>query len=629
MGSRSRLARRRCARRCVGRDQRERRERRAQVDVVTQGRDPVLSRRHDRAPRQGACERRAAPPRAPLRRRGPHLRRARRRDPRPRSPTLDGTLPRRGRRRHGRRRRSPPARPGSGSSAFDRASCSRRRAASSNGCALRSSSARADASEAASSGGAGSRSTTSSRPTASRSPPISPALVNLTSPNPVTNAQFTKALGRALDRPTVVPFPGVAAKTVFGEMGEEILLGSQRALPARLLDAGFDVPAPGPRAGARAGRRRVSSTDEARELTALGWDDAWEAAFEPHRRQGLEPGRVAAPHRGGAYDVFTTDSEVRAHLPGSHAAHVVDRRTSRSSATGSRSTSRPTPRRSRPCSRARTKISRRAAHDPGSDVAREQVVAANVDVVFVTASLADEPSPRLLERYLTLAWESGARPAILLLKADLEPDPERVADELGGDRGRRPDRRRVDASRPRARPRPRAARPRHAPALSSVLPASGSRRSSTRSSARTSSTPAKSRTTDRATHDDASPARPPPRRWHRRRQPRHPRAPPLARRRRARRGVRRHRRAGVAQCRFADCRHETEPGCAVQAALASGDAVVRAVGELPRAPARARRARGAARAARAFPRPAPEAGRGNAVGLSSSRRSRHPASSSS
>ncbi len=78
----------------------------------------------------------------------------------------------------------------------------------------------------------------------------------------------------------------------------------------------------------------------------------------------------------------------------------------------------------------RTKLSRRAAHDPGADVAREQVVAANVDVVLVTASLADELSPRLLERYLTLAWESGAKPAILLLKADLERDPERVAEDL-------------------------------------------------------------------------------------------------------------------------------------------------------------------------------------------------------
>ena len=41
---------------------------------------------------------------------------------------------------------------------------------------------------------------------------------------------------------------------------------------------------------------------------------------------------------------------------------------------------------------------------------REQVVAANVDVVFVTASLAEDVNARVLERYLTLAWESGARP---------------------------------------------------------------------------------------------------------------------------------------------------------------------------------------------------------------------------
>lgn len=68
--------------------------------------------------------------------------------------------------------------------------------------------------------------------------------VNLVSPNPVTNEQFTKALGRAINRPTLVPFPAFAATTIFGEMGEEVLLGSQRALPARLLDAGFTFRQP-------------------------------------------------------------------------------------------------------------------------------------------------------------------------------------------------------------------------------------------------------------------------------------------------------------------------------------------------------------------------------------------------
>jgi hypothetical protein len=63
--------------------------------------------------------------------------------------------------------------------------------------------------------------------------------LNLVAPNPVKNEQLTKALGEALHRPTIVPFPAIAARTVFGQMGEEVLLGSQRALPARLLDTGF------------------------------------------------------------------------------------------------------------------------------------------------------------------------------------------------------------------------------------------------------------------------------------------------------------------------------------------------------------------------------------------------------
>jgi ribosome biogenesis GTPase len=57
-------------------------------------------------------------------------------------------------------------------------------------------------------------------------------------------------------------------------------------------------------------------------------------------------------------------------------------------------------------------------------------VAANVDVVFITTSLSDDVNARVLERYLTLAWESGARPVILLTKADLEPDPDAVAAEV-------------------------------------------------------------------------------------------------------------------------------------------------------------------------------------------------------
>lgn len=61
---------------------------------------------------------------------------------------------------------------------------------------------------------------------------------NASAPNPVTNAEFARALGRALGRPTVLPMPRAALKLLFGEMSE-ILLVSDRMLPGRLLDEGF------------------------------------------------------------------------------------------------------------------------------------------------------------------------------------------------------------------------------------------------------------------------------------------------------------------------------------------------------------------------------------------------------
>lgn len=63
--------------------------------------------------------------------------------------------------------------------------------------------------------------------------------VNFTGPAPVTNAEFTAALGRALGRPAPWPVPGFALKTLIGEFAEEGLLGGQRAIPAALERAGF------------------------------------------------------------------------------------------------------------------------------------------------------------------------------------------------------------------------------------------------------------------------------------------------------------------------------------------------------------------------------------------------------
>lgn len=63
--------------------------------------------------------------------------------------------------------------------------------------------------------------------------------VNYVAPNSVTNAEFTKTLGRVLARPTLFPVPVFAIKLMFGEMGEALLLGSQRVAPVRLAEAGY------------------------------------------------------------------------------------------------------------------------------------------------------------------------------------------------------------------------------------------------------------------------------------------------------------------------------------------------------------------------------------------------------
>lgn len=66
-----------------------------------------------------------------------------------------------------------------------------------------------------------------------------PEVVNATSPNPTTNVELTKALGRDWSRPTLLPMPSVVVKALFGQMGEELLLGGQSVRPDFLMKNGF------------------------------------------------------------------------------------------------------------------------------------------------------------------------------------------------------------------------------------------------------------------------------------------------------------------------------------------------------------------------------------------------------
>jgi uncharacterized protein len=63
--------------------------------------------------------------------------------------------------------------------------------------------------------------------------------INAVAPAPVTNAEFTRTLGRVLGRPTVLPVPAFAARLALGEMADELLLGSLRVVPARLQASGY------------------------------------------------------------------------------------------------------------------------------------------------------------------------------------------------------------------------------------------------------------------------------------------------------------------------------------------------------------------------------------------------------
>jgi ribosome biogenesis GTPase len=156
-------------------------------------------------------------------------------------------------------------------------------------------------------------------------------------------------------------------------------------------------------------------------LEALGWDASFADAFEPHNRSDLVPGRVGVQHRG-AWVVLTELGELRCDLAG---RLVRDAGSGELPAVGDWVALTPRAAEGTGTIHAvlprRTKFSRKAATGV-SDRTEEQVVAANVDTVFLVAGLGFDLNVRRLERYLTTAWESGAQPAIVLTKADVDPD---------------------------------------------------------------------------------------------------------------------------------------------------------------------------------------------------------------
>jgi ribosome biogenesis GTPase len=154
-------------------------------------------------------------------------------------------------------------------------------------------------------------------------------------------------------------------------------------------------------------------------LHRLGWDDGWEAAFAEHRAAGLVPARVAIQHRG-AYDLLCEEGELRA----SAANRLV--RDEELPAVGDWVGVDPEPNLIEAVLPRRTTISRKEVWQ----ATREQVLAANVDVAFLVQALPLDFNVRRLERYLAMAWESGAQPVVLLTKTDLVDDVQPFLDDV-------------------------------------------------------------------------------------------------------------------------------------------------------------------------------------------------------
>ncbi|MEU1515918.1 ribosome small subunit-dependent GTPase A [Streptomyces sp. NPDC005811] len=154
----------------------------------------------------------------------------------------------------------------------------------------------------------------------------------------------------------------------------------------------------------------------AHPLVALGWDEGWAAAFAPHAGLGLLPGRVVRVDRG-LCDVVTAAGTVRADTE-----FVVPHDPMKVVCTGDWVALDPEGADPR---YVRTLLPRRTAfvRSTSSKRSEGQILAANVDHAVVAISLAVDLDLGRIERFLALAWESGAQPVVVLTKADLVPDP--------------------------------------------------------------------------------------------------------------------------------------------------------------------------------------------------------------
>lgn len=158
------------------------------------------------------------------------------------------------------------------------------------------------------------------------------------------------------------------------------------------------------------------SEQQAVNLKKLGWNEFFDSHFQPYAANGYACGRVASEHKH-SYGVFSESGKVLGELAGRLRHQALDR--SDLPAVGDWVVTRPCPEGGKVTIHAvlprKSKFTRKTA-----GVSTEpQIVGANIDTVFLITSLNEDFNPRRVERYLTVAWGSGARPIIILSKSDL------------------------------------------------------------------------------------------------------------------------------------------------------------------------------------------------------------------
>ena len=156
-------------------------------------------------------------------------------------------------------------------------------------------------------------------------------------------------------------------------------------------------------------------------LTSYGWDDQFAAHFQPFANEGCQPGRVTLEYNQ-FYRVFTNEGEQLAETTGKLRHEAQSRADLPAVGDWVALKQRP----DQQYARIHAVLPRRSKFTRKTVGAKteEQVVGANIDTVLLVTSLNQDFNPRRIERYLTVAVNSGVRPVVLLSKADLCDDVE-------------------------------------------------------------------------------------------------------------------------------------------------------------------------------------------------------------